>query len=295
MKDPRLLIIKVNAPGFNHVIAVAHAPHSKALESVKADFWNTINDATSRHHVSIMFFDANSRTGTITSSAIGDQGMAQTEDPNGHRFHERLPANDLAAANTFVSMGPEHHTWHSGKDPHRIDYIVIPKGYLDSIDSCSVLYGIDDGRDPETKDDHYPVKLELAYEKLSSVTKGIPKLDESKLTNDECRKQFSQKLSDIQHPNWATNINDHLATVTEQITKAAYECFRSHGRTPHKPYIKKRSFTLLRVRRALLKTTRIVRKNGVSSTTSKKRLRYTAGLLARDALLPEPADAAIAR
>ena len=71
----------MNAPGFNHVIAVAHAPHSKALEAEKSSFWSKINEATEQHQVSIILFDANSRTGTITSSAIGDQGLAQTEDP----------------------------------------------------------------------------------------------------------------------------------------------------------------------------------------------------------------------
>ncbi|CAK0840247.1 unnamed protein product [Prorocentrum cordatum] len=248
-KDPRLLIVRVTAPGFNHVLAVAHAPHSKALETEKT---------TEQYQVSIIFFDASARTGNITSTAIGDQGFKQNEDPDGRRLHELLLPNHLAAANAFVSHGPEHYTWHSGKDPHRIDYVIIPKSYIDSIEGCSVLCGIDGGQDPETKDDHYPVKLQLAYQIVSSVTKGVQKLDDSKLADEECRAKFSQKLNAVQHPSWDTNLNEHLATVAEKITGAACECFRSHGRTPRKPYITK--------------------------------LRYTAKLIAKEALLPDPAD-----
>ncbi|CAK0796579.1 unnamed protein product, partial [Prorocentrum cordatum] len=262
VKDPRLLIVRVAAPGFNQVLAVAHAPHSKALATEKDLNWKKLTEATEKHQVSIIFFDASARTGNITSTAIGDKGFKQNEDPNGHRLHELLLTNHLAAANTFVSHGPEHYTWHSGKDPHRIDYFVTPKGY-DSIEECTVLHGIDSGQDPETKDDRYPVKLQLAYQIASPVARGAPKLDESKL---------------------------HLAIVTEKITEAAHECFRPHGRTPHKPYITKRSFALLRVRRSLLKTTRIARKNGIASHFGDKRLHYTAKLIAKEALLPDPAD-----
>ncbi|CAK0832991.1 unnamed protein product, partial [Prorocentrum cordatum] len=264
----------------------------KALEPEKVLYWQNLTEATEKYQVSIIFFDASARTGNLASAAIGDQGFQQNEDPNGRRLHELLP-NRLAAANTFVSHGPERHTWHSGKDPHRIDYVIIPESYIDSIDACSVLYGIDGGQDPETKGDHYPVKLQLAYEIVSSVTKGIPKLDESKLADEECRKKFSQKLSAVQRPPWATNLNDHLTTATVEITEAAHECFRSHGRAPHKPYITKRSFALLRVRRSLLKTTRIAEKNGVASHFGAKRLRYTAKLIAKGALLPYPADAGL--
>ncbi|CAK0888528.1 unnamed protein product, partial [Prorocentrum cordatum] len=260
VKDPRLLIVRVAAPGFNHVLAVAHAPHSKALATEKDSYWKKLAENTEKHQVSIIFFDANARTGNITSTAIGDKGFKQNEDPNGHRLHELLLTNHLAAANTFVSHGPEHHTWHSGRGPHRIDYVIIPQSYIDSIEECAVLYGIDSGQDPETKDDHYPVKLQLAYQIISSVTKGIPKLDESKLADEGCRKKFCQKLNEVKHPPWDTNLNEHLTIVAEKITGAACECFRSNSRAPHKPYLT-------------------------------RRLRYTAKIIAREALLPDPADA----
>ncbi|CAK0856219.1 unnamed protein product, partial [Prorocentrum cordatum] len=259
VKDPRLLIVRVAALGFNHVLAVAHAPHSKALATEKDSYWKKLAENTEKHQVNIIFPDASARTGSTTSAAIGDKGFKQNEDPNGHRLHELLLTNHLAAANTFVSHGPEHHTWHSGKDPHRIDYAIIPKGYIDSIEECAVLYGIDSGQDPETKDDHYPVKMQLAYQIVSSVTKGNPKLDESKLADEGCRKNFCQKLDEVKHTPWDTNVNEHLAIVTEKVTEAAYKRFRSNSRTPHKPYL--------------------------------TGLRYTAKIIAREALLPDPSDA----
>eukprot|EP00959_Pyramimonas_sp_CCMP1952_P382000 8004818-Pyramimonas_sp.AAC.1 len=80
------------------------------------------------------------RTGDTISTAIGDQGAKQKGDPNGRRLHELLLSNHLAAANAFVGHGPEHRAWDSGKSPLRIDYVVIPKGYVDSIEACSVLW-----------------------------------------------------------------------------------------------------------------------------------------------------------
>ncbi|CAK0816545.1 unnamed protein product [Prorocentrum cordatum] len=275
--DPRPLIVRLAAPGFNRALAVARAPHSKALETEKVRYWKKLTETTDK-------------TGNVISTAIGDQGSKQNEDPNGRRLHALLLPNHLAAASAFVSHGPEHCTWHSGRNPHRTDYVIIPKSYIDSIEECSVLYGIDGGQDPETKGDHYPVKLQLAYQIASSVTKGVPKLDESKLADEECRNKFSQKLNAVQRPSRDTHLNEHLATVTEKITEAACECFRPHGRNPHKPYITKRSFALLRVRRSLFKTTRIAKKNVIASHVGAKRLRYMAKLIAKEALLPDPAD-----
>eukprot|EP00959_Pyramimonas_sp_CCMP1952_P037456 783954-Pyramimonas_sp.AAC.1 len=64
--------------------------------------------------------------------------------------------------------------------------------------------------------------MQLAYQIVSSVTKGIPKLDESKLADEGCRKKFCQKLDEVKRPPWGTNLNEHLAIVTEKITEAAY-------------------------------------------------------------------------
>eukprot|EP00959_Pyramimonas_sp_CCMP1952_P208719 4365971-Pyramimonas_sp.AAC.1 len=102
--------------------------------------------------------------------------------------------------------------------PHRIDYIVMLKGYMDPIEACSALYCIDNGSDPVFEDDHYPVKLVLAYEIMSSTSKGVPELDEHKLAGDACRHKFSHQLQRIPRPAWCTNINDHLALITEKIT-----------------------------------------------------------------------------
>eukprot|EP00959_Pyramimonas_sp_CCMP1952_P002109 43521-Pyramimonas_sp.AAC.1 len=133
--------------------------------------------------------------------------------------------------------------------------------------------------------------MQLAYQIAPSVTKGILKLDESKLADEGCHKKLCQKLDEVKHPPWDTNLNEHLAIVTEKISEAAYECFRSNSRTPHKPYLTRRFFALLRVRRSVLKTTRTAKKNGTASHFGDKRLRYTAKTIAREALLPDPSDA----
>ncbi|CAK0811634.1 unnamed protein product [Prorocentrum cordatum] len=138
-------------------------------------------------------------------------GFQKAREPLGMRDSDKEGDASCANANSYrvISSGHEgynygcelhHHTWHSGKNPRRIDYVVIPNGYVDSIEACSVLYGIDNGCDPDSKDDRYPVKLELAREIAASTSKGAPKLDEHNLADDACRKEFSDKLRDIPAP-----------------------------------------------------------------------------------------------
>ncbi|CAK0884319.1 unnamed protein product, partial [Prorocentrum cordatum] len=134
----------------------------------KTSCWKKLTAATEKYQTRIILIDANARTGDITSAAIGDQGTQQEEDPNGRRLHELLLSNYLVGADAFVSHGPERCAWHSGTSPRRIDYVIVPRGYLDSIEACSVPHGIDDGCDPDTNHDRYPVGLELAYEIASS-------------------------------------------------------------------------------------------------------------------------------
>ncbi|CAK0875669.1 unnamed protein product, partial [Prorocentrum cordatum] len=278
--SPRHLIVRIEAPGFRHTICVAHAPHSRATPHEKDIFWEMIECATSNHNINIFFIDANARTGSLCSQAIGDQGLKQKEDDNGERFHKVLQGNSLIAANTFKSGGQDHYTWDSGKDVHRLDYIVVGHELFDSISYTSVMYGIDTVDDHSHKNDHFPVKANLAYTVETAYQHGTPKLDIAKLDSETAKNDFQRRLQQIQHPPWETNLNDHTKSIVDQIKDAAYASFKKQHHAPRKPYITEASYALLRFRRTLLKTIRIVKRNSIGSKKSRRRIRYTAHLIA---------------
>ncbi|CAK0850222.1 unnamed protein product, partial [Prorocentrum cordatum] len=288
--SPRHLVVRIEAPGFRHTVCVAHAPHSRAKPHEKDIFWEMIECATSNHSIDIFFIDANARTGSLCSQAIGDQGFKQKEDDNGERFHKVLQGNSLIAANTFKSGGQDHYTWDSGKDVHRLDYIVVGHELFDSISYTSVMYGIDTEHDHSHKNDHFPVKANLAYIVETTYQHGTPKLDIAKLDSETAKNDFQRRLQQIQHPPWETNLNDHTKSIVDQIKDAAYASFKKQHHAPRKPYITEASYALLRFRRTLLKTIRIVKRNGMGSKISRRRIRYTAHLIANQTASASPDD-----
>ncbi|CAK0855883.1 unnamed protein product [Prorocentrum cordatum] len=288
--SPRHLVVRIEAPGFRHTVCVAHAPHSRAKPHEKDTFWEMIECATSNHNINIFLIDANARTGSLCSQAIGDQGFKQKEDDNGERFHKVLQGNSLIAANTFKSGGQDHYTWDSGKDVHRLDYIVVGHELFDSISHTSVMYGIDTEHDHSQKNDHFPVKANLAYTVETAYQHGTPKLDTAKLDSETAKNDFQRRLQQIQHPPWETNLNDHTKSIVDQIKDAAYASFKKQHHAPRKPYITEASYALLRFRRTLIKTIRIVKRNGIGSKKSRRRIRYTAHLIANQSASASPDD-----
>lgn len=104
-----------------------------------------------------LFIDANGRTGSCASEAIGSVRAAK-EDDNGCRLRTFLEGQDMYAV-SIVHNGDD--TW-CGSTGHysRIDYVCTnAKKSLDAIQESAVDQSVDLA--PSTRDDHYCLTVKL--------------------------------------------------------------------------------------------------------------------------------------
>ena len=69
-QHPRLLIVRLSAPGLHRTLAIAHAPHSDSTDEKCDNFWVLLNNATDKFAVDLLLIDANGTTGEIVSQHI---------------------------------------------------------------------------------------------------------------------------------------------------------------------------------------------------------------------------------
>eukprot|EP00435_Cladocopium_sp_Y103_P009387 s2455_g2.t1 len=124
----RRLIVRWAHPGIRLIIMVLHAP-SDDDEEVLQSFWDATSKALpSSYHTwaTLVLVDANSRVGTVTSTAI-QAHQADDENLKGAMFHAWLLHHDLFLPQTF----DEHHfgpgsTWtHPKGAVARLDFIAL--------------------------------------------------------------------------------------------------------------------------------------------------------------------------
>ena len=77
VQTPRLLVVRIRAPGLTKTIAVAHAPHSYSSDDACATWWEDFDNHTKAYSIDHILIDANGTTGYETSSSIGDHGDPQ--------------------------------------------------------------------------------------------------------------------------------------------------------------------------------------------------------------------------
>ena len=71
VQTPRLLVVKLRAPGLTTTIAVAHAPHSFASDDSCATWWEDFDNHTKEYRIDHIMIDANGTAGHGTSGSFG--------------------------------------------------------------------------------------------------------------------------------------------------------------------------------------------------------------------------------
>ena len=122
------LVIRWAYPGCKIIFVVVHAPTDDDEEVLQA-FWEATTDAIPvayRHWKTIVLADANSRIGSVISSAVGSH-HADEENVKGACFHGWLLNHNLFVPQTFAACHEgSSHTWtHPKGTTARIDFIAI--------------------------------------------------------------------------------------------------------------------------------------------------------------------------
>ena len=132
--------------------------------------------------------------------------------------------------------------------------------------SSSVLEDCDTGA---SNVDHYPVMLEL-LSFASCVGQGSDPfisrfhLDGAKLTDPLCRKYFSDLLENTQTVPWCVDVDTHCRRLCKTLSEAAGVAFAKRGDKPKRPYITDRTWHLVKFRRWLLRSIKLLGNPGVS-------------------------------
>ncbi|CAE7202128.1 unnamed protein product, partial [Symbiodinium sp. CCMP2456] len=161
--SPRHLQVHIEAPRLSMTVLVVHAPRvaTAGREGVQA-FWNDrereLRQRPQRANV-VLLVDANSHVGSITSHHIKSKD-AEEENVEGSIFHAFLERVDCALPATFEECHQgDSWTWCGpGTTPakHRIDYIGIPKSWVDLGPRTWVWYTFEA---LQARQDHMPVSL----------------------------------------------------------------------------------------------------------------------------------------
>ena len=100
VQQPRLLVVRLTAPGLDKAIAVAHAPHSRASDGDCAAWWEHFSTCATKFRIDHIMIGANGTKGQLVSPRIGDYGEPQDENRGGNHFHAYFREHELAAVNT---------------------------------------------------------------------------------------------------------------------------------------------------------------------------------------------------
>ena len=104
---PRLLVVRLNAPGLTETLAVARAPRSYAPDEARATWWEEMGRRAATCGIGHFTIDANGTTGYEVTQNIGDYGDPQEENRGGNHCHAFLREHGLAAVNAVCETeGP---------------------------------------------------------------------------------------------------------------------------------------------------------------------------------------------
>ena len=127
-----------------------------------------------------------------------------------------------------------------------MDYILVSDHLAKYVLTASTEPGLDRGTAAE---DHIPVVATMHWQVQGAQRKGKPMPDADRLKDTKARAHFRQLVAMAPPVPWATDVNDHCATVTNVIHEAALQAFGSQGRKARKPYIQASTLALVRARR----------------------------------------------
>ena len=72
VQQPRMLVVRLKAPGLHEILAVARAPHSRASDEAGAAWWDHMSKHTRTYGIDHFAIDANGATGNRASNSVGD-------------------------------------------------------------------------------------------------------------------------------------------------------------------------------------------------------------------------------
>ncbi|CAE7621754.1 unnamed protein product [Symbiodinium sp. CCMP2456] len=262
--SPRHLQVQICTPWIQLTVLVAHGP-SAVRHEVQADtFWRDRRDDLARRPEGseiILLVDANSRLGSVSTSAVGPH-HPEPESVAGGFFHGFLLDVGCALPSTFshVHIG-QSWTWAApGDDPtrHRLDYIGVPDNWM-SFQQCSHVWL--DFEALQARLDHLPVVLEVTFWKELGQgsyvkAKRIAHRPSVGLSAVQ-RSAFAVALQSAPRTGWHADVDSHFAELVPALRTASNEIMVDSEAVPQQPYLTSDTLELVQERQCLRQYIRI--------------------------------------
>ena len=243
--EPRVMIARVSAPFLSEVVVSYHAPHHGRPAAERRAFWRHLDQLFTRFRPTIVLSDSNAQLGQVTSDFVGHLAFPQDEDANGTSMHELVCTHSLSVVNTLHDH-QQAYTFMRDGTCKRIDYVCLAKVWSQHVTGCQVLHDFDTLSDYQ---DHYPVIVTMSATKCYGSTTHAPSYDKRKLRSPEAQQHFADCLAGTSPPSWSLDLNSHAQLLEDQLRQATHAAFAKDRFTPHKPYIRRATMTLVRLRR----------------------------------------------
>eukprot|EP00438_Fugacium_kawagutii_P019789 Skav228871 [mRNA] locus=scaffold816:377719:379356:+ [translate_table: standard] len=207
--DPQRLFVKLTFGGLRLFVLVLHVPNGGDDAQLES-WWKATDDHIppwAHSWTWIVLMDANSRIGSVQSTAIGDHG-ADPENLHGQWLHSWLLQNGLCIPQTFENChSGQHSTWcHPNGARARIDFIAVSHDIpLRDTRTCVEL----DCDLSLTKEDHDAVAAYIPFRVQKSCRRRAPVADPG---------------PGFLHSPWRVNVHTHAAVIQRFV--------RAHFSTP---------------------------------------------------------------
>ena len=252
-RNPRYLVVKVNAPFLRAIVISAHGLTSQSPPEEITSWWRNLKKSIPTRYATwphILAADANGRLGDITSCCVGDHD-ADPQDHAGAELHDFVQEANMWLPATFSSF----HEGSSGTWTHpktgqwiRGDYIGVPRQW--KLDSCySSIVDVDLAL---TREDHRAPGVTLSWK--TPTTSEIPRLrvatlDTGSLSHDLASSSRKATLQALEHcipeVTWDTDVHSHTYALQSALQRWTQRHYMKGPRRPMRKHLTEETWQLI--------------------------------------------------
>eukprot|EP00435_Cladocopium_sp_Y103_P022853 s1557_g5.t1 len=237
--DPRVLLVRLEAPGLHALCLVLHVPQSGLPLTERESWWDSLNTILLQHRGNqdsdlFVLADANATSGPCDDVLVGTHDDRWSV--NTGFLRDFLEAQQLCLPSTFASHVGEHYTWISpnGELATRIDHVAVPQHHRPHCQFSSVVPHFDVGH---AHLDHLLVAIQLQWQQVVCIDAGRHSLAPCFNRDDICKHSIEIDLQNYVVEPWDHNIDDQVNRFSDHVCSALVRRHPRRPQGPKKPYI----------------------------------------------------------
>eukprot|EP00438_Fugacium_kawagutii_P012391 Skav215496 [mRNA] locus=scaffold165:755401:767476:+ [translate_table: standard] len=242
-KSTRWLLVRLDAPGIQQWIFVAHAPHGGLTSDARTSWWQEATALLEHWQTTgqcLVMIDANATTGETMPPHIRDL----TDDANHSTDHFRafLLSQSLSIPATDSRLGPFRTTWTSpdGRTCKRLDYVCLPLQHHHRCTRC--LVDVDADLNFHAGD-HELTGLELTWHQVQPQSPQQGNQWQYHRASIREASNLGLALGNALTVPWHTDVETHHLVVNNHVCESLQRhCPKPRG-VPKKPYISDEAWT----------------------------------------------------